>query len=396
MNEPLISPQEVERFRQETTGTQYCTHFNNAGASLVPDVVRDVMIDYLQQESRYGGYETAASFQAQLAHVYTAIGRLLGADAEEIAVVENATVAWQMAFHSIPFASGDEVLTSQASYLSNYLNFLQAKQRHGVSIKVVPNDEWGQVSVGEMEKLITPRTRLIALTHVPTNGGLVNPAAAVGRLARAHDILYLLDACQSAGQLHLEVETLGCDLLSATGRKYLRAPRGTGFLYVRSAILDRIEPTFIDMHAARLIEPDGYEWQTGAQRFENWESNLAGKLGLARAVDYALDIGLDRIEQRVKSLAAILRKKLTLIPGVSVHDLGKDTCGIVSIAHAHKTAEVLQRHLFAQRINTSIIPPAGALLDARARQLGPMLRASVHYYNTEAEIDLLCQQLAEA
>ena len=393
MNPLPISAQEVEQYRQETTGTRHCVHFNNAGAALIPDPVRDAMIDYLQHESRHGGYETAAVFQDQLAHVYPAIARLIGAAPEEIAVVENATVAWQMAFHSLRFAPGDEILTTEVAYLSNYLNFLQAQQRYGIRIVVAPSDEWGQVSVAEMAARISPRTRLIALTHVPTNGGLINPAAAVGKLAQAHDIPYLLDACQSAGQLHLDVEAIGCDFLSATGRKYLRAPRGTGFLYVRTAMLGKIEPPFIDMHAATLLAPDRYAWQPGARRFENWESNQAAKLGLARAVDYALTIGTERIEQRIKALAQSLRSKLTAIPGVAVHDLGKETCGIVSITKAGKAAPALREALLAHHINTSIIQPEGALLDTRRRGLGQMLRASVHYYNTETELDLLCERI---
>ncbi len=393
MNTSIISSEEVAAFRAKTLGTQHLIHFNNAGAALMPDVVRDVMIDYLQRESRWGGYETAAALSDQLGHIYSAIARLIGAEVEEIAVMENATAAWHMAFHSLRFQPGDEVLTSKASYASNYLSFLQAQKRYGIRIVVAPSLEDGAVDVAKMAELVSPKTRLIALTHIPTNGGLVNPAAAVGKLACHHEIPFLLDACQSVGQLDIDVKEIGCDFLSATGRKYLRGPRGTGLLYVRREILDKIEPPFIDLHSATWTGPDSYEWRPDARRFENWEGNLAGQIGLARAIDYALEIGMDRIEARIKLLAGSFRNKLASIPGVTVWDLGSEQSGIVSLTHSGIHAQALRDDLHAAKINTSVLFPAATLLDSVDRSLPYMLRASVHYYNTEDELDIFCEYL---
>lgn len=393
MNTSIISSEEVESIRAKTLGTQHQIHFNNAGASLMPDVVRDVMIDYLQRESRWGGYETAAALSDQLGHVYSAIARLIGAEVEEIAVMENATAAWHMAFHSLRFQPGDEVLTSKASYASNYLSFLQAQKRYGISIVVASSQEDGAVDVGKMAELVSPKTRLIALTHIPTNGGLINPAAAVGKLARHHEIPFLLDACQSVGQLDIDVKEIGCDFLSATGRKYLRGPRGTGFLYVRREILDTIEPPFIDLHSATWTGPESYEWRSDARRFESWEGNLAGQAGLARAIDYALEIGMDRIEARIKLLAGSFRKKLASIPGVTIWDLGSEQSGIVSLTQSGIHAQALRDALHAAKINTSVLFPAATLLDSVDRSLPYMLRASIHYYNTEDELDTFCEHL---
>lgn len=393
MNSSVISSEEVAAFRAKTLGTQHLIHFNNAGAALMPDVVRDVMIDYLQRESRWGGYETAAALADQLGHVYSAIARLIGAEVEEIAVMENATAAWHMAFHSLGFQPGDEVLTSNASYASNYLSFLQAQNRYGISIAVAPSLEDGAVDVQKMAELITPKTRLIALTHIPTNGGLINPAAAVGKLARHHAIPFLLDACQSIGQLDMNVKEIGCDFLSATGRKYLRGPRGTGFLYIRRGILEKIEPPFIDLHAATWTGPESFEWRPDARRFESWEGNLAGKAGLGRAVDYALEIGMDRIEARIKLLAGTFRKKLTAIPGITVWDLGSEQSGIVSLTKSGIHAQALRDALHAAKVNTSVLFPSSTLLDSVDRSLPYMLRASIHYYNTEDELDIFCEHL---
>ena len=235
--------------------------------------------------------------------------------------------------------------------------------------------------------MIDDRVRLISITHVPTNGGLVNPAAEIGAVARRHGIPYLLDACQSTGQLALDVDTIGCDLMSATGRKYLRGPRGVGFLYVRKRMLESLEPPMLDMHAATWVSRNSYEMRPDARRFENWESNYAAKLGLGAAVDYALDWGMDNVERRIVSLGQRLRGELQDLDGVTTYDLGPTPCGIVTFAVKGKTSREVAAALSAQRINVSTSEPSSTLLDAEARALPDLVRASVHYYNDDDEID---------
>jgi selenocysteine lyase/cysteine desulfurase len=275
---------------------------------------------HLSREAEIGGYEAEAEAEERIEHTYDAIARMLGCDRSEIALVENATRAWDMAFYSMRFKAGDRILTGQAEYASNVIAYLQVAQRTGAQLEVVPDDEHGQLDVNALREMLDERVKLVALTHVPTNGGMVNPAAQVGALTRAAGVPFLLDACQSAGQLPLDVAALGCDMLTATGRKYLRGPRGTGFLYVRSALIEQLEPPFLDLHAAEWTGRESFEIRTDARRFENWESYIAGRIGLGVAVDYALALGLPEIAQHVGRLSTQLRAALSATRGIRLTD----------------------------------------------------------------------------
>lgn len=377
---------DLARARAETPACERLLHFNNAGAALMPRPVLDAVKAHLDLEARIGGYEAADAAADRLAGVYDSVARLLNCARDEVALVENATVAWQLAFHSLKFEPGDRILTAMAEYASNYIAYIKLGRDRGVTVEPVPNDADGALDLAALERMIDPRTKLIAVTHLPTNGGLVNPAEAIGRIARAHGIPYLLDACQSIGQLPVDVEAIGCDFLSATGRKYLRGPRGTGFLYVRRAMLARTEPPFIDLQGARWTAPDRYELRPDARRYENWESYIAGQLGLGVAIDYALGWSLPAIARRVGALAETLRRGLAAIPGVTVRDLGRRRSGIVSFTVEGTAAGEIVRRLRTDAINVASSSPSSTLLDAEARRLPDLVRASVHYYNSEAEV----------
>ena len=386
---------DLARARRDTPGASEVLHFNNAGAALMPTPVLEAQLRHLQQEAVLGGYEAADAADDRREAVYDSIARLINGERQEIALVENATVAWDMAFYSIPFRPGDRILTARAEYASNYIAFLQVARRTGAVIEVVPSDDSGALDVGALETMIDGRVRLIAIAHVPTNGGLVNPAAEVGRIARRHGILYLLDACQSVGQMPIDVAAIGCDMLSATGRKYLRGPRGCGFLYVRRTVLDQLEPPFLDLQAATWVAPDRYELRPDARRFENWENNIAAQLGLGAAVDYALGWGLAAIEARVVPLAESLRERLRALRGVTVTDIGRQRCGIVTFTLAGRAAADIVAALHQRKINTVTSSPRSTLLDATARRLPDVVRASVHYYNGEDEVARFADAIAE-
>ena len=379
-------PIDVARARAETPGCREVLHLNNAGSSLMTTGVLEATVGHLRLEAEIGGYEAADAHEAELERVYDAAARLLNSEPDEIAFVENATRAWDMAFYALPFQRGDRILTARSEYASNVIAGLQMAERTGAVVETIPSDETGQVSVDALRSMLDDRVRLIAITHVPTNGGLVNPAAAIGAVAREAGIPYLLDACQSVGQLPVDVRAIGCDFLSTTGRKYLRGPRGTGILYVRRDWVERLDPPFLDLHAARWVAPDRYEVRADARRFENWETNYAGKIGLGVAIDEALAWGMDDIWARVRLLADTLRADLGTIPGVTVRDLGEVRGGIVTFTHDGVAADAIQAALHAQRINVTTSSVASTRFDMEERGLDAVVRASVHYYNDEAEL----------
>jgi cysteine desulfurase/selenocysteine lyase len=387
---------DIERARRDTPGTRQVTHFNHAGASLMPRQVVDAVHDHLQLEAEIGGYEAAEAHAGQLRRTYNAVARLLGCDADEIALVENATRGWDMAFYSLRFKPGDRILTSASEYGSNYVAYLQVARRTGAVVEVLPNDEYGQVSIEALRtELARGRVGLVGLTHIPANGGLVNPVEEVGRLTRDAGVPFLLDACQAAGQWPIDVKQIGCDMLSVTGRKFVRGPRGTGFLYVRRSMIEKLEPPLLDLHAARLAERDRYEIEPTAIRFENWERNVAGVVGLGVAIEYALAWGIDGVRQRVTAMAERLRQSLAMIPSVAVRDRGRTKCGIVTFTVAGHNPLDVQKALRGRHINVSTLGRRSTPLEERDLDL--VVRASVHYFNTEEELQRLVtavQQLA--
>ena len=387
---------DLARLRAETPGCAHVLHLNAAGSALPSKRTLDATLDHLRLEAEIGGYEAAAKAHADLEGFYPAIARLIGAAPDEIAFVENATRAWDLAFYSLDFKPGDRILTCVSEYSSNYISYLQMAQKTGAEIVVVPDDNHGQIDLGALERMIDKRTRLVSVSHVPTQGGLVQPAEAIGRIIRQAGVLYLLDACQSVGQLPVDVDTIGCDFLSMTGRKYLRGPRGTGFLYARRATTAHIEPIFLDNHAAKWTDDNAYTVRDDARRFENWERYFAGVIGLKVAADQANELGMEPIWARLRALADGLRSRLVRVKGVTLTDLGEVKGAIVTFAVAGADHVALRDRLRAQAINVTVSTQFSSRLDLKGRGLVNVMRASVHVYNTEEELDRFVAALEKA
>ena len=383
----------LEKIFSDTPGKKNVIHLNNAGSALMPKPVLDAQIAHLKLEASIGGYEAMAEKTDAIDAVYTSVANLINAHADEIAIVENATVGWAMAFYAIDFLPGDRILTVEAEYVSNFIAYLHMAEEKGVSIEVIPSGDDGDLRLDILEDMIDDKVKLISATHVPTNSGLVNTVSEIGKIAKKNDILFLVDACQSVGQMPVDVDEIGCDMLSATSRKYLRGPRGVGFLYVRKSVINDLHPPIVDLRSATWKSATEYELKPNAKRFENWEDNYAAKLGFGAAVDYALDVGLDNIKTRIDLLANSLRDKLNEITAVTTHTISANQCGIVTFSVNGFDAGEIVDELRMHNINTSVSEPNSTLLDATKNKLPNLIRASVHYYNDEQELDKFIEKL---
>lgn len=386
---------DLARLRADTPSLESRLHLLAAGASPMPNPVLNAIKSHLDLEADIGGYEAHADRADQFSEIYRLLAEFIHAERSEIAILENATAAWCQVFYAMTFKPGDRILTCEAEYAANYVAFLQRKQRDGIIIDIIPSDENGVLDVGAMELLINHRTTLIAITWIPTNGGLVNPAEQVGAIAKKHNIPYLLDACQAIGQMPVNVKKLQCDFLSATGRKFLRGPRGTGFLYIRKALIKTLEPPMIDHFAAPWVETSRYQLRDDARRFETWENSYALRAGLGAAIEYVNAVGIDIIQDRSWYLAASLREKLNTLPGTTVYDSGSQQCAIVSFSIEGLAPRETVAILRTKGINIGASNPSSTRLDAEARGLPILLRAAPHYYNTESELDQLMLALEE-
>ncbi|MEM9134473.1 MAG: aminotransferase class V-fold PLP-dependent enzyme [Actinomycetota bacterium] len=376
---------DVEAVREDTPGCHEIVHLNNAGAALPPRQVLAATIDYLEAEARLGGYETEVKRQDEVDRVYQAGARLLGCSSRELAFTGGATHSWMKALQSVPLKKGDRVLVTAAEYNANVFGLIGLRKR-GVKVELIPNDSSGQTSVEALGALLDEKVKLVCATHIPTGGGIVNPVAEIGRVAKEAGAFFLLDACQSAGQMPLNVEELHCDFLTITGRKFLRGPRGTGLLYVRSGLDGLLAPTVIDTRSAAWVDNWEYELEPGARRYETFEAPMAAKVGLGAAIDYALDIGLEAIAKRVDDLAVRLRVLLSETPLVNVVEADGPQSAIVPFHVEGRASEAVVAALRAWGVNTSVTPPLPSGFDPEKRNTEPLVRASVHYYNTEEEL----------
>ena len=388
----------LARWREDTPGCTRRIHLNNAGASLVPGPVRRAVDQHLDLEDELGGYEAADYRADAFGQVGDDLGRLVGAQRGNIALAQNSTVACAQALGAFDFASGDSILTSRADYASNQIMYLSLAERLGVEIIRAPDLPVGGVDPDAVRDLIRRRRpTLVALTWVPTNSGLVQDVAAVGEACQAAEVPYLVDACQAVGQLPVDVAAIGCDYLAATSRKFLRGPRGVGFLYVADrALAAGAFPLYVDMHGATWTDPDRFTLTPDARRFESWEIAYALVFGLGTAARYALDtVGIETAHQRSRSLAAYARERLAEVPGVRVLDRGADLCAIVTVETAGRPGSDIKLALRARGINTSSPERDDAVIDMDAKGAASALRLSPHYYNTAAEIDTAVEVLRD-
>lgn len=393
MSAPLTAST-IEALRAQTPGTQTTVHFNHAGASLPSAATLQAIQAHLQREATQGPMEAGVASRELTEKARALAARLLNADPAEVALTGGNSPGWGAAFAALePWLPGDRILVGRHEWGGNLAVMRLKAQRAGATLETIPSDDSGCVDAQALEAMLDERVRLIALTWLPANGGLINPAAAVGSVARRHGIPYFVDAAQAVGQLPVDVAQIGCDVLSGAGRKALRGPRGTGLLYVRRGFLDRLTPAFVDTHSAPLGADGEPVLRPDAARLESAEASLALRCGLANALQEALDIGLPAIRARIDATAESLRAELAAIPGITVLDQGRERSGLVSFNVAGQDAVSVQRAMAAQGITIGSNGVPYTPLDMQARSLTQIARASVSYLTNDAEIDRLLHGL---
>jgi selenocysteine lyase/cysteine desulfurase len=399
----VFNDEAIFAFRNETDGCRNVIHLNNAGSGLMPNIVTQVQLDHIQLESQIGGYEAAALMATEVQNFYAQCAKLFNSKPSNIAFAASATDAYTRALSSIPFMQGDIILTDNDDFVSNQIQFLSLQKRLGVKIVRINNAAIGGVDLNDLEeKLKKHQPKLLAITHIPTNSGLIQPVLSIAKIyenyiqSNANNTWYILDACQSAGQMKLDVAALKCDFLSITCRKFLRGPRGTGALFISDKALNAgLEPMFIDMRGAEWIEKDKYKQQATAIRFEDWEFAYSTVLGTASAIEYCLNIGEDKIEQQVKYLSSNLRNQLAQIDNIKVLDRGPELGGLVTFHVQGSEPRYIVKELLKRKINVVPSFRAFGIIDFDEKGVEWAIRASPHYYNTNEEMDIFIQSMKE-
>jgi selenocysteine lyase/cysteine desulfurase len=398
-----FTTEEVQKFRNETAGTKNVIHLNNAGSGLMPDIVTQAQLDHIKLESEIGGYEAATMKASAVQNFYIQAAKLFNCKPSNIAFTASATDAYTRALSSIPFKEGEIILTDNDDFVSNQIQFLSLQKRLGIQIVRINNATIGGVDLNDLEeKLKKYEPKLLAITHIPTNSGLVQPVNEIAKIYQSYIqqyegyTWYILDACQSAGQMKLNVAELKCDFLSITCRKFLRGPRGTGTLYISDKALDAgLEPMFIDMRGAEWKQKDEYQQQPTATRFEDWEFAYSTVLGTATAIEYYINIGEGKIWQQVKSLSAILRNQLSQIDKVRVLDKGPELGGLVTFHVQGSDVKFIVSELLKRKINVVPSYRAFGIIDFDEKGIEWAIRASPHYYNTIDELNIFTQSIKE-
>lgn len=379
----------LKKIRQETPHCLTQIHLNNAGASLPPTVVTRAMTEYLEKEAEVGGYELSDLRQNALLAFYDEAAKLLNTKALNIALASSATDAYNKVLSAISFKSGDVILTTDDDYISNQIAFLSLQKRFGIEIVRGGNRPEGDLDLVHFKQLMLKhKPILVAVTHIPTNSGLIQPVEAVGEMCREQNIWYLVDACQSVGQISVDVQTIHCDFLTTTARKFLRGPRGIGFLYVSDkALTAGLHPLFLDMRGADWVGDNEYSLYPTARRFELWENASANVIGLAECLRYINQLNINEVEKINIQLGATMRQLLSKIEGVRVLDQGVRLGSIVTFAVENISAEAMKDILKKHHLNFSMSFRNFALLDYNKKKVDWAIRFSPHYYNTVAELE---------
>jgi len=382
---------DIDTIRSETPLTASTIYLDTAAASLPPDTVLNAVRDYLRDTGHVGIYLPAfrKATYARVDAVRAATARFLNAETEEIAFTKNASEAISLIARGIDWQRGDEILVADTEMLSNLLPWRRLEVTHGVVVRMVPADAEGLLSPDAFASALTDRTRLLTFSHLPNSTGAVQPAAEICALARRHGVMSLVNASQSVGMLATDVRALDCDFLASTGRKALRATEGTGFLYVRRSLIDSIEPSLTGWwNGSYNRETGALGFVPGARRFEAGCPIVPAILGLGAALEYAEKVGVAAIEQRVRALTSHAVQRLSRISGFELYG-PSDVRNRIGIVPFNIRGVDPARIVSALEQQQCIIEAGGFMAEPILARYGAstMARVSIHYFNTEQELD---------
>lgn len=390
-------PTFVREARKLTPACEKQLFFDSAGSSLVSMNTKKVMLEYLDEECERGGYDVMMDYKEAFQTFYVEAAKLIHASPRNIAFQTSATDAYSKVLYSIPWKASDLILTTKEDYVSNVLAFIELDRRFGVKHRFLDINDHGAVNLDELEVILQGESvKLLAITHVPTSSGMIQNAASIGKLAKKYDVLYLLDACQSIGQFDVDVTVIQCDYLTVTGRKFLRGPRGTGFLFVNDRILEKQEVPFcFDLAGATWVDDDRVKFSKNAKRYELWEKNYSNLLGLTQSILELNDIGMPKIASYNMQLQAYFRQKLASIKGLKFHDQGNKLGNIITWRISGKSEEWHINLLRDLRVNFSIASKQSALIDFKSKGIDWAVRFSPHYFNLPEECDRFVAAFSE-
>lgn len=384
---------DIDKIRRETPGAKYVAHFDNAGAALPCHDTVQAVTNYINKEARVGGYAMQFSNESAFQKFYKNAAELINCQPDEISLTIGASDAQAKILYSFPFKRGDVVVTTEMEYSNNFMNLLNLKKQKGIKIRIVKNEKDCSFNLEKFENAIDEKVKLIAATHIPTSSGQIAPVEAIGKIAKKHKIPYLLDACQSIGQCPVDVQKIGCDFATATSRKYLRGPRGLGFLFVKKSAMEMLTPPTVESWFASWESKTVYKIERTHKMFEGFEKPYSNIVGLATAIDYQNQLGIEATWERIQQLSKILRIRLNSLKNVKVVDPKVNLSGIVTFVKKGVDGSKIHQNLAAQKINVSVTQPFSSLIDMKKRKLSEAMRASVHYYNTKNEIEKLVKSL---
>lgn len=387
---------DVAEERRRTEGAALTPHFNAAGAALPSHSVVSTVVDHLRLEEQRGGYEAAAERRDRLDDVYRSAATLVGATAAEIALFDSASTGLRVLFDALRPERGQRIVASSSTYVSHALHLMSTARERGVDLVVVPHDEHRRVDLAALETLLSDGIpSIVTIAHVPTSSGLVEPVERIGGIVKRYGGTYLLDATQSVGHLDVDVDTIGCDVMVTTGRKFLRAPRGTGFAYVRGSLLERLLPTAPDVRGARWTSVSTWDVDASARRFETWEGAIAARLGLGAALDETIQRGVAATEEWLVAAGRRLRAALSDIPGVTVADPDGTASAIVTFVIDGVASADAVVALARRGVRVVSVPATHGQWDLGDRGVPAVVRASPHVYNHDDDMTALLTGVAE-